>query len=71
METIAATFNGKDGSLGFRTGNRYKLEIECNTGEMGDVSIRSIGNLNIGQGCIYKNVIKFLENWTNINTDLP
>lgn len=69
MKIITARFIGEDGSLGFRNGVLYKLELDCNTEEYGDVSVQSIGVLNKNQGCIYDSVIKFLDNWTDIKTD--
>lgn len=68
MKTITAKFKGEDGSLGFRAGSQYKLDVECNIESIGDVSVQSTGVLNKGQTCVYSSILKFLDNWTDIKT---
>lgn len=69
MKTITAKFKGEDGSMGFKNGSRYKLVVTSLTRPLKHISIQSVGVLNTGGICVYSSAIKFLENWTDINTD--
>lgn len=61
MKKILASFNGKDGSLGYTKGVDYRLTVT--TKRFGAIHIER----EDGTGdCIYEDVINFLDNWTNI-----
>lgn len=53
---ISAVYTGKDGSLGYRTGQAYKLRIYGN----------SIMREAQEGWCPYSNLQTFLRNWTNV-----
>ena len=59
---IISTFIGENKSLGYLNGKIYNLEIKTLT--TGRIQIRDL-NRNNGT-CQYGNIVKFLENWTNI-----
>lgn len=83
MITVIAKFIGEDGSLGFKHGVKYKLSVSHNIGIIDkqfddcDIIISRIGTLTNGvmskdngkHRCIYKNIVTFLENWTEIAND--
>jgi hypothetical protein len=66
MITASATFTGKDGSLGFRTGQRYTIELLAVEGEKHKVELRVPGHPE--QYCPYCCIETFLCNWTNVKT---
>lgn len=64
MKKITATFKGDNHSLGYITGNEYKLTISQNVRQRTISIHREDGT---GQ-CEYSDTLLFLENWTNIKT---
>lgn len=59
---IKAKFIGEDGSLGYKYGKIYKLNIN---GFYSTTTIRILRDDNQGV-CEYSSFEKFLENWTNV-----
>lgn len=53
---VTATFIGKDGSLGYKNGATYRLQIIGNTIMRGD---------DTGK-CPYGSIAAFLKNWTGV-----
>lgn len=66
MKTITAKFIGEDGSLGFRNGSKYRLQVSTSTE---GIVVKSTGVLNKGAVCVYVNVSRLLDNWTDIVTN--
>lgn len=66
MRTITAKFVGEDGSLDFKNGSKYKLTVHINT-HTKEIIVKSIGILNIGAICVYTNIYRFFDNWSEIN----
>lgn len=64
VKLITANFDGEDGSLGYGLGKEYKLRLKClNSGRI------RVEDLDRPNGtCTYANMVKFLDNWTNIKT---
>ena len=62
---VIAKFKGKNGSLGYVNGRTYMLTIR----EQPNGSIWITRKEEYGGSCEYSNIIKFFENWTDINTD--
>ena len=64
---ITATFKGEDGSLGFKKGEKYEINLrtKCN----GSVSIyhHRPEHLLDNQTCLYQSFRAFLLNWKDIN----
>ena len=63
---ITATFKGQDGSLGYKTGKEYKLDISHQHGENISISDES----DSAENCEYSSVITFLNNWDNIHENV-
>lgn len=60
MKIITATFKGKDGSMGFRTGISYQLiVIKLLKGRF--------AVYNSSKSCVYESIISFLNNWEKIS----
>ena len=66
MKKVTATFKGKNHSLGYITGQTYELIIRQNIRRQ-EIHIHRKDNGN-GQ-CEYSDMLKFLENWTDIKTN--
>lgn len=60
---IAATFNGKDGSMGFKNGQEYILSVEYSLGRS---TIRIRMTTDLDKSCMYDSIGAFLDNWNNI-----
>lgn len=60
---LIAKFVGQDGSLGYKTGKYYHLTLRA---EKEKIWITRKDEW--GGSCEYSSFIKFLENWTDINT---
>lgn len=57
---VKATFIGQDGSLGFKTGQQYELEVEA-------YATLGFDQLRIEpSNCIYESLNAFLNNWSNV-----
>ncbi len=65
MTKIYAKFIGEDGSLGYKNGREYILEVEATSGFKTGHTIE-ISREDGGGFCPYKNIETFLENWTDI-----
>ncbi len=67
MDTIvSAVFTGKDGSLGYRTNEKYDLIVQS-APLFGIPGAQIIVSRLDGSGrCPYRNIITFLQNWDNI-----
>lgn len=63
MKTITATFTGINGSLGYTTGQSYKLNIQNNGGA--GIRINRLDGKLMGT-CDYRSFITFLDNWSSI-----
>jgi hypothetical protein len=63
MKLIRATFIGRD-TLGYKHGETYVLWIEALSWPIGS-DIR-IHRLDSEGWCPYRNILTFLENWTDI-----
>lgn len=65
MKKITATFTGDNGSMGYKTWQQYDLTLR--------EVIRS-GEIHITRDedeegkCLYDNFLKFLDNWTHIQS---
>lgn len=59
---IKATFEGTDGSLGFKSGEIYTIETKVNRIK-GWIDIRATSQTGRKLICAYTNIEKFLENW--------
>lgn len=62
MIVIDATFVGKDGSMGYRKGERYRLAVRRK-------KIIPVGRVTTSRGarvCPYGSIEAFLANWINI-----
>ena len=83
MKIIKATFIGKDGSMGYKKGKQYLLQVWPGE-EPGVMSALSYNMFKDSQiyikrhpdpynslgTCPYKNIEAFLANWTNIKTNI-
>lgn len=64
---IYATFIGQSGSLGYITGQKYRLKLEAV-----DAHYQLVIRRTDGTGfCPYANIVKFLENWDFIENEQP
>jgi len=61
---IIAKFIGRDGSLGYRKHRYYYLNLNTNENKICIMKKDELEN----KTCEYSSFIKFLENWTNIDT---
>ena len=62
MTKIRAQFIGTNGSLGYETDRVYTLHIESNCS--GITIMRKLDHEGL---CVYSNIDRFLENWTNVS----
>jgi hypothetical protein len=64
VKNINAMFAGQNGSLGFKTGREYELRFTIfKNGPQLEIHSHALD-----QTVKYSSVIKFFDNWTNINT---
>lgn len=58
---ITGEFIGRDGSLGYKKGQKYELTMVSNFAD-GSTTVFCNNHLP----CVYQSAYSFLENWTNI-----
>lgn len=64
---IAAVFQGSDGSLGYRRGTLYHLNLQQEVNLKGNKinTVFSISRVDTGKGiCNYDSIHSFLDNWS-------
>jgi hypothetical protein len=61
MPTIKAIFQGKDGSLGYRSNHIYELRVS--KGSNGAIFIHRKNDKHDDGGCFYDSEKMFLRNW--------
>ena len=66
MRIITATFIGKDGSMGYRTGETYKLRYKEKENRWGKISIEAVEPFHLGSWCPYKDRTEFKKNWKEV-----
>lgn len=66
MKYIKAKYKGLDGSLGYKTGVEYILELHdiSMIPRISNVGIKRLDNNGV---CIYSTFAKFMENWENVS----
>ena len=57
---IKAIFKGKDGSLGYKNGQEYLLQVE-------QYDNSKMLRIEHPTKCVYSTLTSFLRNWENIN----
>lgn len=56
---LTATFTGADGSLGYRTGQEYELDV--------DIDFRGRPTILRPKYCPYTSLWAFLDNWEKVS----
>jgi len=63
---VTATFNGRDGSAGFKSGSPYNLTISIHPAT-GEIWIGEKTLYREPKSCIYQSILAFLKNWHNVS----
>ena len=65
---IKATFRGENGSMGFRTGEEYELEVFADSPKSSQIVVFLYTPSKPTRPlCPYTNIEYFLRNWSNIS----